>query len=452
MKKNRWWIFLVTTSGTSVVFLDNTVMPVALPTIQREWLLTHLSLIWIINSYLLSLTSLLLIGGRLSDLFGQRALFLIGLLLFGFGSAISGMSLNLSWMITGRVIQGAGGALIIPATSALLITNFPIGQRAKAIGINTGISSIFLILGPAIGGFFTQYLSWRGIFYLNLPLVGLGMIAALFILPRGRGKKEPFHCMGALMMFCGITAFILALMQGNEWGWTAPIVLGLLAISPLFVFFFWWISLHTPHPLIDFNLFKNSLFSLANLFIFLTQIIVMITILWAIYFQQELHFTPAHTGLMIFIAILPVFFMAPFGGYLADRFGSRYPLLIGYSLLSFALFWLLLTVNMGSILFMLPGLLAFGGGIPMTLSPAIAMALSQVNGDKLGIAAGITSETRQLAGTMGIAFLTAIYQITATKTGSSVCAFSTISLVAMLLSLSGLIIAYFTIHHELKRM
>jgi len=449
VKKNKWWVFFVTTSGTSVVFLDNTVMPVALPTIQKELLFSPLTLVWIVNAYLLSLTSLLLIGGRLCDLFGKRILLVTGLSVFGFGSLVSALSMTQWWMIMGRVIQGAGGALIVPATGALLISTFPIGERARAIGINTGISSIFLILGPAVGGVLTQYLSWRFIFYLNLPLVALGITMAFLILQPGERKKETFHFMGALMMLCAAVTLVVGLMQGNEWGWTAPATLILIFVSPVFFFLFWWISTHTPHPLIDFNFFKNRLFTVSNIFIFLTQIVIMVTVLWAIYFQDQLHYTPAQTGLIIFVAVFPVFLMAPLGGYIGDHYGPRLPLLIGFVLLTFALFWLLSTAHADKLALLLPGLLCFGGGIPMILSPTIALALSQVPTEKLGTASGITTETRQLASTVGIAVMTTIYHTTLETTGSNASAFSAISLVAGVLAAAGLVVAFFTVrnHH-----
>lgn len=420
-------------------------MPVALPTIQRELLFSPLSLVWIVNAYLLSLTSLLLIGGRLCDLFGRRSVLVTGLVLFGLGSLFSALSMTQWWMILGRAVQGAGGALIVPTTSALLIATFPLGERAKAIGINTGISSIFLILGPAVGGLFTEYLSWRGIFYLNIPLVVFGIAMAFFILHPSKKKKETFHFMGALMMLFASVTLIVGLMQGNMWGWSSPLTITLLALSPVFFGLFWWVSTHTEHPLIDFHFFKNPLFTVANIFIFLTQVVIMVTVLWAIYFQNQMHYTPAKTGLIIFIAVFPVFLMAPLGGYIGDRFGPRLPLLIGFALLTFALFWLSSTIRLGSLALLLPGLLCFGSGIPMILSPTIAMALSQVPAEKLGAASGITTETRQLASTFGIAVLTTIYYTTLEKTGSNTSAFWAISFVSAILGLLGLIVAFCTV-------
>ena len=444
-KKKKWWVFFVTTSGTSLVFLDNTVMPVALPTIQTEMLFSPVGLVWVVNAYLLSLTALLLVGGRLSDLFGRRSLFMTGLALFGVGSVIAGFS-DARWvLLLGRVVQGAGGALTIPATGALLISTFPEGERARAIGINTGISSIFLILGPAVGGFLTQYISWRSIFFLNIPLVIFGIIMSFLILKPGQRKNETFHFSGAFTLFFGVLFLVVGLMQGNEWGWNSPYTWGSIAISPFFFALFFWISTHTKHPIIDFRFFHNRLFTVANIAMFITQIIIMVTVLWAIYFQEQLHYSPSQTGLLIFIAAFPVFMMAPLGGYIADRFGPRIPLLTGFSILTFALFWLLFTAETKSILIFLPGLLGFGCGLPMIMSPTVALALTQVDPEKLGAATGITTSTRQLASTTGIALMSAVYQRTLYSTGSNAEAFSAISLLAGLLAVAGFWTVFFTV-------
>jgi EmrB/QacA subfamily drug resistance transporter len=444
-KKKKWWIFFVTTSGTSLVFLDNTVMPVALPSIQKEMLFNPVALVWVVNAYLLSLTALLLIGGRLSDMFGKRALFVWGLTLFGIGSVLAAFS-HAKWLLLlGRVVQGSGGALTIPTTGALLIASFPEGERARAIGINTGISSVFLILGPAVGGFLTQYISWRSIFFLNFPIVAFGIVMSFLILKPGHRKNETFHFTGALAMFIGVITLVVGLMQGNDWGWTSPLTLILLLVSPLFFALFYWISTHTHHPIIDFHFFRNRLFTVANISLFLTQIIVMATVLWAIYFQDQLHYSPAQTGLLIFIAAFPVFMMAPIGGYFADRFGPRTPLLSGFAILTFALIWLMFTASTKKILMLLPGLLGFGCGMPLIMSPTVALALSQVNPEKLGAASGISMETRQLASTMGIALMTAIYHGVLKNTGSHAEAFSSISLFAGVLAVAGFWIIFFTI-------
>lgn len=443
-KMNKWWLLFVTTCGTSLIFLDNTVMPVALPTIQKEFSFNSVSLVWVVNAYLLSLTALLLVGGRLSDLFGKRALFIWGLSLFGLGSLIAGCSQARWLLLLGRVVQGMGGAFTIPATGALLIATFPEGERAKAIGINTGISSIFLILGPAVGGFLTQYVSWRSIFFLNIPIVILGIIMAALILTRGKRKKETFHFAGALAMLFGVVTLVVGLMQTDEWGWTSPWTLTLILVSPFLFALFIWVSTHAKHPIIDFHFFRNSQFTAANISLFITQAIIMVTVLWAIYFQEQLGYSAAETGLLIFVATFPVFVMAPLGGFFSDRFGPRLPLLAGYAILTFSLFWLLLTVSK-DVVMMLPGLLGFGCGLPLIMSPNFVLALSDIDPEKLGAAAGISTEVRQLASTTSIAVMTAVFHGTVRATGSNAEGFSSISLFACILSIIGFWVVFFMV-------
>ncbi len=443
-RSNKWWLLFVTTSATSLVMLENTILPVALPTMHREINLSEVGLLWVINSYLLALSALLLVGGRLSDLFGKKITFMWGLVLFGLGSVLAALSSSAWPLMLGRILQGAGGALSVPATGALLIEAFPDGQRAKAIGINSGISSIFLILGPAVGGFLTEYVSWRGIFWINIPLVIFGLVMGQIILAKGKKIKEPFHFTGSFVMLFAVSTLVVALMEANSWGWSSPLTLGLLIASPFLFALFVWISLSVDHPLIDFRFFKKKKFTAANISFFISQAIISVTVLWAIFFQQELGFTAAKAGLLIFIATLPVFFMAPVGGFFSDRFGPRYPLLAGYVILFFSLVWLHYTVKL-DLVWLLPGLLAFGCGLPMILSPSFVLALSDVPAEKLGSASGICTETRQLASTIGIAIMTALYQGVIKKGGSEPQAFSSTSLFAAALAFFGFWVVFFLV-------
>jgi len=448
LKKKKWWVLFVTTSGTSLVFLDNTVMPVALPTIQRELHFSPVALVWVVNAYLLSLTSLLLVGGRLSDLYGKRSLFITGLSIFGAGSIIAAFGMT-QWMILlGRVVQGAGGALTVPTTSALLIATFPKGERARAIGINTGISSIFLIIGPAIGGFLTEYWTWRSIFFLNIPLVIFGIVMASLILTKGKKRDETFHFSGTFVMLLAIVSLVVGLMQANDWGWTSPVTLTLLISSPFFFALFVWISLQNKHPIINFKLFKNHLFSVANASIFISQIVVMVTVLWAIFFQENLGFSPVKTGLIIFIAAFPVFLMAPLGGHISDRFGPRIPMSFGYSMLTFALFWLMFTAQYASVVLMLPGLLSFGIALPMIMSPTVALGLSQVELKELGSGSGVTTVMRQLASTVGMALMSTVFYGIYARTHSHSDAFRGISLVGGVFAVFGLLVVLFGIRKK----
>lgn len=448
--KKKWLIFLVTICGTSVVFLDNTLIPIALRAIQQELAFLPIHLVWVVNSYLLSLTAFLLIAGKMCDLLGKKASFVTGLAIFALGSLIGVMSYTKLCLILGRVVQGIGGALIIPAVGAIIISSFPRGERARAIGINTGISAIFLIVGPLLGGVLTQYFGWRSIFLIYMPTAIFGIIAAILILRPEKKQKEPFHFLGALTTMLTIVSLVVGLMQANQWGWGSPLTLLLFALSGIFFGCFWYLSARTPYPIVDFRFFRLRLFAASNVFVFITQSVIMVTVLWAIYFQNQMEFSPMKTGMIIFMAVAPVFFMAPLGGYIGDRYGPRKPLLVGFALLTFSLFWLLFTAHSDGLSLLVPGLVCFGGGIPMIFSPAIAMALSQVPRENLGAASGITTATRQLAGTFGIALMTAIYFFVGNFTDSNKAAFSAISCVAGFISFIGFFLVFFIVDRPRK--
>jgi len=444
--KKKWWILFVTASATALVFLDQTIMPVALPVIQKQFGFSEVGLVWVVNTYLLVLMALLLIGGRLAEIFGNKRIYLVGLSLFGLASIMGGMSMSQSTLLLARCFQGAAAALTMPTTAALLIKTFPPGLRARAIGINVGISAIFLALGPVVGGFVTQYLSWRIIFLVNLPIIAFGIIMSLKLLDWEKPKhKEPFHLLGALAIVFAVSTFVVAVMQGNDWGWSSPEVITLLVMSPFCWAVFVFLSLKESYPLIDFKVFRSRAFTGAVLTIFMTQLMISVTVFWAIFFQNQLGFSPAKTGVIILIAIGPVFFIAPLAGYLADRLGHRVPMITGFLMLIVSLGWIAFTVGYDNLFLLVPGLIGFGAGMPMIFSPALALALSNVPVEKLGSSSAVTTAARQLAATTGISLMTAVYQATILLTGSHVYAFSVISLLACFFAILGLMCTLFVV-------
>lgn len=448
--RNPWTTLYVTTSATALVFLDQTVMPVALPAIQEQFHYTTTGALWLVNSYQLALISLLLIGGRLSDIFGKRTIYLWGLALFGISSIMAAMS-NTGWVLqAARLIQGFGASLTLPTTAAILIHAFPPGNRAKAIGINTGISAVFLALGPVVGGFLTQYLSWHWIFLINIPIILFGMITCYILLPKEEATQESFHFLGAIPLVLSIVALIVALMEGNRWGWHSPPTIALFVMTPLLFGIFLLLSAKTKHPLIDFSIFKNRFFSGSMLSIFLTQIMITVTVLWALFFQQELGFSPAQAGGIILIATGPVLVMAPLAGILADRYGSKLPMVTGFIFLIISLLWLAYFITYHKLSYIFPGLILFGAGIPMIFSPGIALGLSHVPQQKLGASSGVSTITRQLASTIGIALMAAIFASVVASTGSATMAFSISSLVGAGFAISGLLSVIFILKSAQK--
>lgn len=439
-QKNLWSILFVTSSATALIFLDSTVMPVSLPTIQKELLFSKTGIVWVVNSYLLALVTFMLIGGRLCDLWGVRRSYRWGLVFFFLGSTLAALSFSKWWLLAGRALQGMGGALTIPATGALIMDTFPPGKQAKAIGINTGIGSLFLVLGPPIGGIFTQYLNWRGIFWINIPVILFIFVMSKRLIPLTKLKKEPFHLLGAAPLALAIIFLVGALMEGSRWGWTSSFILSLFGLATAFFLFFCWVSLRSEAPIIDFSIFKRPYFRISTFCIFITQFLVMATVFWALYFQQELGFSAAKAGFLILLATLPVLFFAPLAGFWADKIGPKIPILFGYGFLIFSLLWFTFFPSTKNVLLLLPGLLPFGCGIPLIMSPSFPAALSHVPSAKLGTASALVTTLRQFASTLGIALMSAIFYGVAQSSGFKA-SFSAISFLAALLAMIGMLFA-----------
>lgn len=442
-KGGRWSVLLVTTASTSLVFLDNTIMPVALPTIEKVLHFTPVGAMWIVNVYLLALISLLLIGGRLVDIFGKRPLYFLGFALFGLGSAIGGLSYSTDWLIFSRAVQGMGGAIMLPATGALLMETFPLEERAKALGINTGISSLFLLLGPVLGGFFTDYLSWRVIFWVNLPILLFGFLMSYRILAPEKKGGGTFDFMGAIPLILSVICLVVALMQGAVWGWKSLPILLLFSSTLLLFLFYLRVSKKAQDPIIDFEIFKRPLFSPLTLCIFMTQLSLIVTIQWAIYFQEALQYSPIKTGLLILFATSPVLIMAPLGGILSQYVGPKIPMVLGCFSLIFSLVWMHFFSSDPVVSHLVPGLLAFGCGIPFIFSPAFATAMTHIPPSSLGVASSMITLFRQVGATLGIALMTAVFQSVHIATGSYSKAFSSTLFMSIGFALAALGITLF---------
>lgn len=443
--KNKWSLLWVTTASTSVVFLDNTIMPVALPTIEKELHFSPVGAMWIVNVYLLSLISLLLIGGRLVDLFGKRPLYFLGFALFGAGSILGGVSATTFMLILGRMVQGMGGAVMLPATGALLMAAFPTEERAKALGINTGISSLFLLLGPLLGGIFTGYFTWRLIFWVNLPILLFGAVMSYRILPREKGEKGEFHLLGAIPLMLAVISFVVALMEGAERGWGSPLIVGLFLAAPLLFVLYMWLSRAKEEPIIDLKIFKQPLFTPMTAAIFMTQLSLIVTVQWAVYFQEALDYTPFKTGLLILFATSPVLIMAPLGGLWTQKVGPKIPMVTGFLFLISSLAWIHHFSATKALLPLVPGLLAFGIGIPLIFSPAFATAMTHISPRLLGAASGMITLTRQLGSTLGIALMTALFYSIYQTTSSYRAAFSSTLFLSIAFAAAGLLCTLFTV-------
>lgn len=419
-QNRKWWILAAMTASISMIFVDITVLPVVLPTLQRELNISDLGLQWIVNSYTLVLAVLILAGGRLGDIWGLKKTFCFGILTFAFASMLCGLSTSEWGMIFSRALQGIGGAFMMPATQGIIISHVPPHQRGKAMGLFVSIGSIFLALGPLIGGSLTTYLSWHYVFWINLPIAAIGLTMSLLTVPSMPGKKEKFDFRGFLIQSIGLSCIVIALMQVQKWGWNSYATLALLLIGCLMLYFLFHRK-DKPHAsILDFELMKAKSFSVSSSCIFLNQLGIMVTVFWAIYFQNILEFSPSKAGFYAFIANIPVLFAAPVGGFLVDRFGPRRPVMIGFSLTAFALLWFCSFLWHENVWILMPTLIPFGFGVAMIFTPSFVSMMSEVPTEKRGIASGMNGAYRQFSATLGLAIFGSLYSsIYLTKLGKS---------------------------------
>ncbi|NGX37983.1 MAG: hypothetical protein K1000chlam2_01152, partial [Chlamydiae bacterium] len=396
-------------SCISMSFIDITVLPVALPTIQRDLNISELGLQWIINAYTLALTIFLMAGGRFGDRYGHRKIFCWGLLIFALGSALCGLSYSQWWFIVSRMIQGVGGAMIIPTSTSIIFNAFPPEQRGKAMGLYVSIGSIFLALGPFIGGVFSEYLSWRLVFWINLPIAVIGFLLTLFSVQKSESHYRYFDIIGFLTSSIGISAIIVALMETKNWGWLSPWTIGLGTLGIFLLFLLWKVDRKVEDPYINFSLFKSSTFIGCNIAIFCVQFVVMVTVFWAIYFQNVFHYSPAQAGALSLLSNLPVMIAAPFGGHLMDKRGPRLPMIIGFLCIAISLFWFLQNLETHSTLILLSAIIPFGFGIPLVLTPSFTTAMAEIAPERRGLTTGTISMLRQFGATIGLAILGSVF-------------------------------------------
>ncbi len=402
--QQKWLSLFALMTATSVVFLDQTILPVALPTIQREFGASNLALQWCVNAYLLAISMFVLAAGKLGDRIGHRKALFYGMIVFVVSSIFCGLSQEVEWLIGARAIQGLGAALMFPAQTSIMADLFPPSQRGRAIGLNVSISSLFLIVGPLLGGYLTEAASWRWIFWINIPIALIGLPLMRLFLPVSRPTPVKIDLLGFLFFALFAGSFTLIFMEGEEWGWLSLPVSGTTLIATLSLIFLFLREKKAPHPFLDLSLFKHSTFSAINISISIVQLVLMITVFRAVYFQTALDYSPVGAGWLTFISACPTLFMPHIAGYLSDKITPRLPIALGYILLmsSFFYFGFFPSLTLTPLII---GLLAFGCGIPLIFTPSYSSAMNTIPATKMGTAFGIVSTCRQFSASMGIAWI-----------------------------------------------
>ncbi len=412
----KWWTLGAMCFALFMLMLDNTVVNVALPSIERDLGASLSSLEWVVNGYTLAFAVFLATGGRLGDIFGRRLTFLIGVVLFSISSATAGFAPDSAWLVGSRVVQGIGGALMMPATLSIVTNAFPPAERGKAIGTWAGVSALALAIGPVLGGFLTEAVSWRAIFFINLP-VGIGaVLASLFAVRESRdhtvGREVDYA--GVATLTVALTALVLALIEGNPWGWTSTSILVLFAGSVAALAAFVLVELRVRAPMVEFPLFGSRNFVGANLVALVVTFAMLAQFFFiALYMQNMLGYSPLQAGLRFLPATLMIVTIAPLAGRLTDRIGPRIPIATGLAITSGALFWLTGIDPSTSYADLLPSFLMMGFGMALVMSPMSTASMNAVADAKAGIASGILSMNRMIGGTLGVAVIGAVFQAAA---------------------------------------
>jgi EmrB/QacA subfamily drug resistance transporter len=410
-ENRRWWTLAAMCFALAMVMLDNTVTNVALPSIQRDFGASLSALEWTINAYTLTFAVLLVTGGRLGDIFGRRRVFLIGVVVFAAASATIGLAPSEGWLVASRAVQGVGAALMMPGTLSIITNAFPPQERGKAIGMWAGVSAIALALGPLVGGWLTQDVTWRAIFFINVPIAVVAVFVTLFAAEESRDEtaSRQVDFPGIATLTVGLTALVLALVEGNAWGWGSPGIVALLATAVVGLVSFALIERRSAAPIVDFAFFRSRSFLGANIVAFSISFgMFAVFFFLALYMQNILGYGPLETGVRFLPMTIVIMFAGPLAGRMSDRIGPRTPLVIGLLLVAVSLGWQSRIGVDTSFGFLVVPFILLGVGMGFTMSPMSTAAMNSVDRSKAGVASGTLSMTRMVGGTFGVAALGAL--------------------------------------------
>jgi EmrB/QacA subfamily drug resistance transporter len=409
------WVLVVAVLGSGVAFLDGTVVNVALPDIGRDLDASTSALQWILNGYLLTLASLILLGGSLGDRYGRRRIFALGVGLFTFASLLCAMAPNAGMLVAARMLQGIGGALLTPGSLAIIESTFRPADRARAIGAWSGLGGVATALGPLLGGYLVQAVSWRAIFLINLPLGLFVIVMATRHVPESRDPTASGHLdfTGAILAAVGLAGTTYALIEGSDQGGSPLILLaGTLGVLALVAFV--EAERRSPNPMMPLAMFSSRQFTAANLVTFVVYAALGgVFFLLVAFLQISLGYSPVAAGAASLPVTALMLLLSARSGAMAQRIGARIPLTVGPLVIALGLL-LMTRIEPGDsyVSSVLPAVIVFGLGLTLVVAPVTATVLAAADERHAGIASGINNAVSRVAGLLAVAVLPLIAGLT----------------------------------------
>jgi EmrB/QacA subfamily drug resistance transporter len=408
----RWWSLVAVGLATFMTYLDNNVTNVAIPTIQRNLHLSIAGLEWVVSSYILAFAGLLLVGGKLADVYGRRRMFFIGLTVFTLSSLGAGLAGSGAVLIGMRLAQGVGAALLVPTTLAIIVATFhDVRERTTAVGVWTAIGAMALAFGPLIGGFISQHVHWGWIFFINVPVGAITFAIALFAVRESRDTSVGRHLdvPGLAASVIGLTSLVYALIEGHDKGWTSPVIMGAFGLAALAGAAFTLIESRSAHPMIPLGLLRSPVFSggLGTMMLWAFGIFG-IYFFTSIYLQDVLGFSPTKAGLAFLPMALCMAVFAGIGAQLGTRLGAHRLVAFGLALNAVGLYLFSRLGAGATFASLMPGFLLFGAGSGLMNVPLTNVVLGSMPRERSGIASALLNNSREVAGLLGVTVIGAV--------------------------------------------